>query len=528
MMGAFPSGILRSLATRLLRVRSSRGVYFTTTFLSMLSKPLGYLRNLIVAWAFGTSAAMDAFHVASGIVSLFAGSVGSAVESSVLPEMERIRKESGGDMARCRSLFALCAWVVLVLTCTLCAAFAIAPGVLVRFIASGFDPERVRMGALMIWWLSPFAFVTIFRPLADVWALFSEKFTTASVCGLLFNFIAIPTLLLLRPVIGPYAVAACMSVGHGVLFVVFMAALRGIPIKTDRALVSRSSLSRISANALFSVLISSSGTLYTIVDKYFASGLPVGSVTAISYGALLLGIASTVSLTPLSFFLARISRLVTESSLEGEAMTRQCVAISFAYVLPAGLVTSVAARPIVSAVFGWGNFDERSVAMTATSLAGYSLGLVFGISYTIIYRYAQARQRIAVITPVIYAMIGVNALLDWVMVGLWGLWGLALATSVTQMCAFVAYYKLTMSGSLIRFLWESKLHWQAAALSAVCALVSASGSLGAAPQLLVALAAALAYLFAAERAGLMPLVPEHWRPKALFAYLTQASSSILK
>jgi putative peptidoglycan lipid II flippase len=512
----------------LLRVRSARGVYFTTTLISMLSKPLGYLRNLIVAWAFGTSAAMDAYHAAAGIVSLFAGSVGFAVESSVLPEMERIRKESGGDMRRCRSLFAVCAWATLALTCLLCAAFAVAPGVLVKFIASGFDEERVRIGALMIWWLSPFAFITIFRPLADVWALFTEKFTVAAVCGILFNFIAIPTLLFLRPVIGPYAVAACMSVGHGVLFVVFMTVLRGIPMKMGAAPVSRGSLSRVSANAFYSMLISSSGTLYTIVDKYFASGLPVGAVAAISYGALLLGLISTVSLTPISFFLAKISRLVTESPLEGEEMTRQCVAISFAYVLPIGFITSVAARPIVSVIFGWGNFDERSVAMTATCLAGYNLGLAFAIPATIIYRYAQARQRLGVMTPLIYAMVGLNALLDWAMVGRWGLWGLALATSVTQMCSFAVYYKFTMSGSLIRFLLESKFHWQLAAVSATCALVSASSGLGTASQLFIAAAAAAAYLFAAEKTGIMPRVPEHWRPTGLLAFFAQAARSVIR
>jgi putative peptidoglycan lipid II flippase len=502
-------------------------VYFATTILTMLSKPLGYLRNLIVAWAFGTSAAMDAYHAAVGVVSLFAGSVGFAVESSVLPEMERIRNESGGDLRRCRSFFALCAWVTLIFTSLLCAAFVIAPGVLIKAIASGFNEERVRIGALMIWWLSPFAFITIFRPLADVWALFTEKFTVAAACGILFNFIAIPALLLMRPAIGPYAVAACMSVGHGVLFVVFLAALRGMPMKMDPALVSRGSLSRIASNALFSVLITSSSTLYTIVDKYFASGLPVGAVAAISYGALLLGLVNTVSLAPLSFFLAKISRLVTENPQEGEEATKQCMAISFAYVLPVGFITAVIAKPIVSAVFGWGNFDERSVAMTATCLAGYNVGLVFAIPAIILYRYAQARQRLGVMTPLIYAMVGLNALLDWLMVGRWGLLGLALATSATHMCSFAVYYKFTMRGSLFRFLWESKFHWQVAAVSASCALVSASAGSGTAVQLFVAASAIAAYLFAAEKSGILARVPVHWRPMGLLAFSAQAAKSII-
>jgi putative peptidoglycan lipid II flippase len=502
-------------------------VYFTTSFLSMLSKPLGYLRNLIIAWAFGTSGAMDAYHAASGVISLFAGSIGIAVESSVLPEMERVRKESGGDPRRIRSLFAVIAWITLLITGLLCAAFVIAPGVLVKFLASGFDEERVRMGALMLWWLSPFAMVTIFRPLADVWALFTERFTVAAVCGLSFNFIAIPALLLLRPVIGPYAVAACMSVGQVAIFVIFMLALGGIPMRVAPSLVSRESLSRISVNALYSVLISSSGTLYTIVDKYFASSLPVGSVAAISYGGVLLGMINTVALAPISFFLAKISRLVTAEPEMGEEMTKQCAAISFAYILPIGFFSAVIAEPIVSLVFGWGNFDERSIAMTATCLAGYNLGLVFAIPATIVYRYAQACQRLGRMTPLIYAMVGLNGLLDWLMVGRWGLWGLALATSITQTVSFVMYYKFIMTGSLFKFLRESKFYWQFAAVSACCALLWAAGGFGTAAELLIATAIFLAYLFASEMAGIMPLVPKHWRPSGLLAFFAQTARSFI-
>jgi putative peptidoglycan lipid II flippase len=526
-MSADPSlGIFRNLFSRLLGVKSSRGVYFTTSFFVMLSKPLGYLRNLIIAWAFGTSAAMDAYHAASGVIFLFAGSIGVAIESSVLPEVERVRRESGRDFSRVRSLFALIAWIALLITGLLCAAFAIAPGVLVKFIASGFDPERVRMGALMIWWLSPFAMVTIFRPMADVWALFTERFTVASVCGLSFNFIAIPALLLLRPIIGPYAVAACMSVGQAAIFIIFILALGGIPMRVVPPLISKESLYRISKNAFYSVLITSCGTLYTIVDKYFASRLPTGSVAAISYGGILLALINTAALTPLSFFLAKISRLVTADPEAGEEMTRQCAAISFAYMLPIGFFTAVTAKSIVSIVFGWGNFDERSVAMTATCLAGYNLGLTFAIPATIVYRYAQARQKLGRTTPFIYAMVALNALLDWVMVSRWGLWGLALATSVTQTVSFAVYYKVVMTGSLVRFLWESKFHCQFAAISACCALLWAADGLGSAAELLIAAAVLFAYLFAAEGAGIMPFVPKHWRPSGLLFFFAQAAKSV--
>ena len=520
--------VFRGFASRLLGTKSSRGVYFTLSFLTMASKPLGYVRNLIIAWAFGTSAGMDAYHAALGVISLFAGSAGVAVESSALPEMERVRNDSGGDSRAAASLFAAMAWGTLAVSAVLYAALFIAPGVLIKFFASGFDDERVRMGAVMVWWLLPFAVISVCRPLAEAWALFTERFTTSAFCAVSFNFIAIPALLLLKPAIGPYAVAACMSAGHAVSFIIFFLALKGVPLKITPSLISGKSLSRICANGFLSMLISFCFVLYNIVDKYFASRLPVGSVAALSYGSLLLGMLNTAALTPISFFLARISRLVAVNPSEADETTKQCISVALAYSLPIAFMTAAAAKPIVAVIFGWGNFDERSVAMTATCFAGYNLGLVSAIPSTILSRYAQARQALNRMTPLLYAMTALNALLDLAMVGRWGLGGLSLATSIAQTVSFAISYKLMMPGSLFRFLKDSKFFWQLAVMMPLSALVWAGARLGMAFQFLFCMASIAAYLLAAQRAGLMPFVPEHWRPLALFSFLIRAAGSVIK
>ncbi|GHV52561.1 hypothetical protein FACS1894216_08920 [Synergistales bacterium] len=126
----------RRLISRILGVKSSRGVSFTLSFLSALSKPFGYLRILIIAWLFGASAIMDAFQLALGVISLFAGSIGGSMQSAVLPELERVRKETG-SAGKCRSLLAFSAWCAILMTAILCAALFIAPGVMIRTFAGG-------------------------------------------------------------------------------------------------------------------------------------------------------------------------------------------------------------------------------------------------------------------------------------------------------------------------------------------------------------------------------------------------------
>ncbi|MDR3320912.1 MAG: hypothetical protein LBS93_00570 [Synergistaceae bacterium] len=520
-----PFGLIRAAATGLLEVKSARGVSFTMTFFTMLGKSLGYLRTLIIAWAFGTSAAMDSYHAASGIVSLFAGGIGNAVESAVLPEMERVRKESGDSAFR--SLFAAVSWFVILLVALLCAALAIAPGLLVRFVASGFDAERVRIGAIMIWWLVPYAAISMYRPITEVWALCSERYTLSSICSLAFNFVAIPALLLTSPAIGAYSVAACMSIGYSVTFIIFLSALKGQPSRFIASVIPFGSVRRIWANTFYSLLLSSSGTIYMIVDRYFASRLPVGSVAAISYGSVLLGLFTVAIVSPLTFFLAKMSRLVLDDLDEARNTVRQTISIVMAYALPVGFFTAVAARPIISLIFGWGSFDACSVEMTATCLAGYNIGLVFAIAATVVYRYAQALQRLDRMIPLIYAMLGVNTLLDWFMVGRLGLFGLALATSGTQVLSFAIYYTVIMNGSLWKFLIESKFFQQITGVALCALLVAVVGRFGMTFQFAAAAAMTAIYLLAAERAGIMPCVPPHWRPRGLAMYLASLASGLV-
>ena len=141
---------------------------------------------LVTAWAFGTSSEMDAFHLANGVILLFAGTMGSAMDNALLPELERLRKEENGERGG-RALAAFVAWCLVLATVLFCAALVVAPGVIIRFFARSFDAERIRMGAIMLWWSIPFAAATMLKPLLDVWALFTERYTLSSLCGTLFK-----------------------------------------------------------------------------------------------------------------------------------------------------------------------------------------------------------------------------------------------------------------------------------------------------------------------------------------------------
>lgn len=520
-------GFIGGVIRRILAVKSARGVSLSLSLIALSSKPLGYLRTLIIAWAFGTSAGMDAFYLANGIVGFTAASVASAMESAVLPELARLRGEEGG-IESCESVFACISWFLIGFAALFIGVMLLAPDLLIRLFAGGFDSERARMGTIMLWWLIPFSLATLFRSALTTWALFTERYTISAVSAMVFNLIAIPVLLILAPLVGSYAVAGCISLGHTVTFLLFFFALRGVPLRVRRKNLSMRSLKRIGVNSLFSLALISALGLFFIVDRYFASLLPVGSVASISYATQMISIISLAAITPLSFFLAKASGLVAENPDEASRFVKRALSIAFAFFMPTGFFVAAAAKPIVSLTLGWGKFGADSVSMTSVCLAAYSIGMIFSIAGTILYRYAQASQRLCVIVSLTFLMVVTNGFLDWLFVARWGLLGLACATSLVQFLSFFLYFMVLLPDSIICFLRDIRFFPQLVLVSLCSGAAWLCGEFGIAAQLSAAAFLGIFYFMAAERMGFLRGVPENWLPSNLVSYFISIVRSLSK
>ena len=467
---------------------------------------------------------MDAYHLASGIIALFAGSVGSALENAVLPELVRLR-ENSGESGKCRSTAAFISCFVMALAVLFVIALITAPGILIRFFAGGFDGERTLAGARMLWWLLPFAFIVMYKPTLDIWANVRERYTLSPMIATFFNFIAIPAILLSIPFIGIYSVAFSMSAGHGVIFVLFLAAMRGAPLRWRARDVAWDSVRRICSNSAYLVAILAAGALYTVVDRYYASVLPVGSVAAISYAATLIGILTALASTPMTYFLSLITKSAGTDRAESLETVKRAIIVALAYFTPMSAFIAASAGPAVSLIFGWGSFGADSVSMTSACMSAYSAGFAFSVASGVMYRYAMAVGKLRAVTMMTYLSVALNAALDRAFVYRWGLLGLTAATSVTQIILFAVYYTVIIDKSLARFLAGAKFFTQLAASAALAYCASLASAYGTAASLAASAALFAVYLCLAERLGLMASMPPGWRPSQFLAFVANAVKS---
>lgn len=510
----------------LLDVRSARGVSLTITAMMTASKPLGYVRTLITAWAFGTSPAMDSFHLANGIVVLFSGCIGGAMQNAFLPELERLRKESG-EMS-CRSFCAAAAWCLAGITVLLCAAFASAPESIVRAFASGFDAERIRISAVMMMWLAPFAAISIMKPIVDIWAMFRERYTLPSIALFSFNFAAIPALIISAPMIGAYAVAFSVSFGHVVAFLMLLIAIRDLPIRAVYAEIPWRSFARAMRSASFYVILSGLSAMYMVIDRYFASMLPSGSVAAISYGAAIITVITTAASSPMLFFLSKLSREAANDSSCAVKTANEGMAIMAAYFIPASFMLAACAGSVVSFAYGWGNFGTESADMTSTALFAYSIGLPFSLVSNIAGTYGVAYRRVRAILLLSALGVGLNTLFDWLLVSRFGLLGLTSATSMTQIIMMCVQMRVLMGTSPLEHAIVSRMPAQIIISAALAAAAYTIGAMGSIAQLLAGAVLLMCAYALIQRVRAMPSVPAHWQPSRLAVYLASSVRSAAK
>lgn len=175
-------------------------------------------------------------------------------------------------------------------------------------------------------------------------------------------------------------------------------------------------------------------SLNFFVDKLFAAGLAVGSVTALEYADRLRVIPETL------FVQAVVVVLLTDWATWSAAGRpdavregcRRAVVWTVALGTPAVAALALLSRPIVDLVYGRGQMDEEGLALTAAALAAFAPGLLPQSLGVIFARVLAARGRARALMVQGLASAGSNAALDALLVPHLGVPGLALATTVNM------------------------------------------------------------------------------------------------
>lgn len=351
------------------------------TLAFVISNLMGLVRQILLADAFGTSDAMEAFNAANRVSeTLFNLVAGGALGSAFIPTFTGLLTRKNHRKAwHLASSIANLTLILLTLTAALAAVFA--PQVVRYILAPGFsaDPAKEALTITLTRIMLPSA--VLFGLSGLVMGILNSRqiFFIPALTPSMYQLGLIFGILVLAPRMGIFGLAWGVLIGAALHLILQLPALfkqRGtysLTLGLDSPHVRE--VARLMGPRLIGVAVVQ---LNFWINVRLASRQPDGSVAAIQYAfALMLmpqaAIAQSIATAALPTFSAQVAQQKLEEMRTSLTSSLRGVLL---LALPASVGLVLLRKPLITLLYQRGQFTEYSTALVAWALLWYGIGLV--------------------------------------------------------------------------------------------------------------------------------------------------------
>lgn len=389
----------------------------TVSGMTLLSRILGFLRDFVIARAFGAGLATDAFFVAFKLPNLLRRMFAEGAFSQAFVPILGEYKNKRGDDETHRLIDHVASLLSLALFAVTAIGIATAP-LLVWISAPGFaaDAGKFELTVMLTRITFPYilfmSLVALSGGILNTWS----RFALPAFTPVLLNVTFIGMALFAAPYFDPPVLVLAWAVFIGGLLqlAIQIPALKKIamlprPSFNWRAAWADPGVRRIltlMGPALIGVSVSQ---ISLLINTVFASFLKTGSVSWLYYAdrlmefpAGLLGVALGTILLP---SLARYH--ASENPVEYSRLLDWGLRLTLLLAAPAALALAILAVPLIATLFFHGAFSANDVLQTRNALLAYAVGLTGLILVKVLAPGFYARQNVK--TPLRIALISLLA-----------------------------------------------------------------------------------------------------------------------
>ena len=385
----------------------------TISSMTLMSRILGFVRDFVIARAFGAGMATDAFFVAFRLPNLLRRMFAEgAFSQAFVPILAEYKNKRGAEEAR-RLADHVATLLFLVLLAVTLLGIAITPALIV-ISAPGFAADAAKFELTVA--LTRIAFpyilfislVSLAGGILNTWS----RFAVPAFTPVLLNLAFIGMALFAAPYFDPPVLALAWAVFLGGILQLglqlpFLARIGMLP--RFAFTLRDEGVNRILKLMLPALLGVSVSQISLLINTIFASFLPSGSVSWLYYAdrlmefpAGLLGVALGTILLP------SLSRHHADGNgREFSGLLDWGLRLTFLLTLPAALALALLAVPLLATLFNYGAFQADDVMKTRDALVAYSVGLTGLILVKVLAPGFYARQDIR--TPVKIALVTLAA-----------------------------------------------------------------------------------------------------------------------
>lgn len=407
---------------------------------TLISRPLGFIREAVQAAMFGASRLTDAFLVAYNVPEMMQTLFFSGVLSNFfVPIITRYRR----DLNELSAVFSVAFNGALLVACVLAGVCYFGAPEIITVAAPGLSGADRDLTIFLFRLMLPMLVLHCLLAVMKGTLNSIDHYAMPEYAGVFFNVIMIACAVTLAGSLGITSLAIGVILGSVVQLLVQIPMLIRKGIRYQPLLGFSHPALREMRGLVVGALVSTAVVpVNAFIARAMASSLPEGSISALAY-------AFRVFILPVSLFAVPVyTVLLTDLSTaqhQGEqqrfkAQAAAGLSLLFAVALPATAVLIALAVPITRLLYERGHFTAEDTILTSQALMAYGVGtLAYGTSQIMVRLFNATKDTS---TP---AWIGAGSILlsaagNWLFMGIWGHWGIALVTSLVSFVNTIVLY----------------------------------------------------------------------------------------
>lgn len=409
--------------------------------LTLVSKMLGFIREMVIAGFFGTSYIVDAYVMAQSIPNMLFGGIFASIGKAYMPTFSGIVEKQGKEAGN--KFTSQLINIAVIIAAILSVIGILLSDSLTAIIAPKFSAETAELTSFYLKITFGYMIFTCVSSIFDSYLRYNGSFLHPIISGYMQN-IGIISIAAVSAYTSHYCFAFGILLGYVLRFVYQVIVVRKIGYHHSRGASIKGEVRQILVLSVPVFIGSYVSQINSYVDKSLASGLQEGSVAALNYGNILMTFITGLTTTIIATIIyPKITKAAVNEDWEffNEA-TDKGISLITIIAVPFGLGAMVFADDVVQIVYERGAFDEIATALTGTAFFFYSCGLIFvALNEFLVQVYYSLKD---MKTPIKCAAAGVlvNIILNFLLIGKMAHGGLALATSAAAFVNFTFLFVL--------------------------------------------------------------------------------------
>lgn len=426
--------------------------------LNLVGKIFSFIREMIFSFYYGTGPITDAFNTSTTAATLIFSVITYALSKTYIPTYNEVLKKSGEESAD-KFTNNLLNFSLFLTTAIMIAGFTFAPAI-VKLFAAGYTGEKLKIATSFMRAIILTIYPNIYAAIFSAYLQIKGNFLTPALPLIILNIILAITVAISNGNVRIMTIGIFLA--YFIQFIIFPRAIKKTGFKRGKIKFSfDENVKRIIILSLPTTFSMAAVYVSTIVDQSFASLVaPDGGVSVINYALKILRIVSSTFIVPFQITAYPIiGKLVADNDIIGmkELTSKTLVKIMLLFI-PSIIGMMVLAEPIISFVYYRGEFTYNDMIITSQVLFTYTLYLIGPAIVDLLYLSFFSHQNTKVPTIISFVQLGINIILDYTLSMKYGLVGLALATTLSQLSSVLMaffMYKKTFGSLSYRYILKN-------------------------------------------------------------------------